>query len=222
MMIKFNARCTVFHAEAKFSRMELSVKKVTGTHAHDYIVDNIAKPLCMKDTSFDLTPDMAKRSIIFDKDQEKYFNSVINGTYKPRWIGEKLRIPSTGGGLKSTAYDLNRFGNMALYGGTFNNTRILGRKAMEKMTTKSLHNIPDYCWGVNQPDRGYGIGFDMRSEPSFIYSPGTFCHEGAGACALYIDPKEELVAAWFVPYKNDAWYSELIWNVVNIIWSGLI
>ena len=198
------------------------IEKLTGIHANKYIEDYISLPLGMKDTVFDLTPDMAKRAIVTDKETEKYINSIIDGTYKPRWVGEKLNLPGTGGGLNGTAYDMNIFGNMVLNGGTLNNTRIIGRKAIEKMTTHQLHNIPDYTWGGNTQNRGFGVGFDMRDGPAFTFSPNSYCHEGAGSCALYIDPQEELVAVWIVPFLGEGWHITAIFNVVNIIWSGLI
>ena len=66
------------------------------------------------------------------------------------------KVPSTGGGLRSTTSDLIRFANMTLNGGCLDNARILGRKTIEVMTTQQLKNVPDYCWGSNEPDRKYG------------------------------------------------------------------
>jgi len=197
------------------------IEKITGISAHKYIEDNICKPLGLKDTAFDLTPEMAKRSIVSNEEGEKYLNEIAGGTYKPHWIGEVLNIPSTGGGLESTAYDINRFGKMMLFKGTLDGARILGRAAVEKMTTLAV-NYPNYCWGAKENERYYGIGFDMRNGPAFTMSRSTFMHEGAGASSLYIDPKEELVASWFVPFAKEGWFSRALFNVQNIIWSGLI
>jgi len=197
------------------------IEKLTGIHAYQYIEDNICKPLGLKDTAFNLTAERAKRYIITDEEFEKYINSTINGTYQPQWIGEKLNIPSTGGGLEGTSCDLNRFGNMMLFGGTLDGARILGRKAVERMTT-IVSALPNFCWNAKEKERYYGIGFDMRNGPAFTFSQNTFMHEGAGACSLYIDPKEELVAAWMVPFAKEGWFSRALFNVQNIIWSGLI
>jgi CubicO group peptidase (beta-lactamase class C family) len=197
------------------------IEKLTGMHAHKYVEDNICKPLGLKDTTFKTTPEMAKRYIVTDEELEKNVNDTINGTHKPSWIGEKLNIPLTSGGLDSTSGDLNRFGNMILFGGTFEGARVLGRKAVERMTTVSSA-LPNYTWGANEKERYYGIGFDMRNGPAFTFSQGTVMHEGAGACSLYIDKKEELVAAWIVPFTKEGWHSRALYNVQNIIWSGLI
>jgi len=110
---------------------------------------------------------------------------------------------------------------MMLSGGTLDGARILGRKTVEKMTTLAIHNLPDYCWKANTPDR-YGVGFDMRSGPAFTHSPGTFMHEGWGYCSLYMDPKEQLTAAWFVPFAKNEWFPRAQYSVQNIIWSGLL
>lgn len=39
-----------------------------------------------------------------------------------------------------------------------------------------------------------------------------------------IDLEEQLVAAWFVPFDEGAngWSAEPLYNVQNIIWSGLM
>jgi len=197
------------------------IEKITGMSAHKYIEDNICKPLGLKDTAFDLTPDMAKRSIVSDEDGEKYLSEIINGTHKPQWIGEMLNIPSTGGGLESTAFDVNRFGKMMLFNGTLDGVRVLGRIAVEKMTTLAV-SYPNYTWGAKEKERYYGIGFDMRNGPAFTMSRSTYMHEGSGACSLYIDPKEDIVAAWIVPFAKEGWFHRAQFNVQNIIWSGLL
>jgi len=205
-----------------FTILGAVIEKLTGIHAHKYIEDNICKPLKMTDTGFDITIDMAKRFMItpLRDDIEKRLNNALSGKTESDPLWDK--IPDTGGGLNSTPYDLVRFGNMMLFGGTLDGVRILGRKAVERMTTLSIHNKPDYCWNANTPDRGYGIGFDMRNGPAFTFSPGTFMHEGWGYSSLYVDPKEEMTAAWFVPFTRDEWFPRAQYNVQNVIWSGLI
>jgi CubicO group peptidase (beta-lactamase class C family) len=206
-----------------FAILGAVIEKLTGIHAHKYIEDNICKPLGMKDTAFNITLDMAKRFIIspLKDDALKNVDNVLNGKEEPKhplWD----KIPQTGGGLNSTPCDLVRFGNMILSGGTLNGARILGRKAVERMTTFAIHNKPDYCWKANTKDRGFGIGFDMRDGPAFTFSPGTFMHEGWGYSSLYMDPKEEMAAAWFVPFTRYEWFPRPQYNVQNVIWSGLI
>ena len=200
------------------------ISRVSGMFAHEYIEKHILRPLQMKDSGFTHIPDMAKRAFVWNKEEEVRLKEIAEGKQLSQEEGIWDKIPSTGGGLNSTVYDLVRFGNAFVYNGRLDGARILGRKAVEKMGTVQLHNIPDYCWGAKEENRLYGIGFDMRQGPAYTYSKGTIMHEGAGACSLDIDPKEELVAAWFVPFHivEWGWTAEPLYNVQNIIWSGLI
>ena len=122
----------------------------------------------------------------------------------------------------STTNDLMKFAHMMLGNGRLGDVRILGRKSVERMTTRQLHNVPDFCWGANDLNRGYGLGFDMREGYAHSYSKGTYMHEGSGTCSIDIDPKEQLAVAWFTPFDKVEWVAEPLYNVQNIIWSGLI
>jgi CubicO group peptidase (beta-lactamase class C family) len=198
------------------------IEKLLGMKVRDYIIENITKPLGMNHTAFDLTPEMAKNHVIQSERSEGYLNDIINGKEPDEENKLWEKVPHVGSGLESNVRDLITFGNMLLNKGSLNGVRIIGRKMVEKMTTRAIFNTPNYCWGANDPDRVFGIGFDMRQGPAFSYSEGTFNHEGAGASALYMDPKEEMAAAFFVPFKGDGWHDEALFNTLNIIWSGLI
>lgn len=200
------------------------ITKVSGLFANDYIVEKIIKPLAMNDSGFKATVDMAKRAFIRNEREKQILADYIAGKPLPNEDAGSFweKVPSTGGGLRSTTSDLIRFANMTLNGGCLDNARILGRKTIEVMTTQQLKNVPDYCWSSNEPDRKYGVGFDMREGLAYTYSKGTYMHEGAGACSMDIDPKEQLAAAWFVPWNKGEWCPDPLYNVQNIIWSGII
>lgn len=197
------------------------ITRVSGVFAHDYIVENIVKPCGLKDTGFTPTREQALRMNIQNKYREERLLSFLNGKKQDDSIWSK--IPSTGGGMFSTAYDLNKFGMMLLNNGTtYEGTRIIGRKAVEKMTSFYLTgDIKDYCWNAGGVPRLYGLGPDMRYNLTTFYTKGTYFHEGAGACCLIIDPFEKLVASWFVPFTSYTWHAHALFNVAAIIWSGL-
>lgn len=199
------------------------VSRVSGMFVHDYIEKKILRPLQMKDSTFTVTPELAKRHFVRDTENKEYLSQLAEGVLQQE---ENIwdRIPSTGGGMHATVYDLVRFGNAFVENGRLDRRRILGRKSVEKMATVQLHGVPDYCWGAKEENRLYGIGFDMRQGPAYMYSEGTIMHEGAGACSLDIDRKEQLVAAWFVPFHivEGGWSAEPLYNIQNIIWSGLV
>ena len=203
-----------------FAVLGAVIGKVSGMKAENYIDENILKPLGLQDTFFlPAKADKIKRiNLLAEEEKEEIERSADSSSQIPT-VWEQ--IPQTGGGRFSTPCDLIRFANMMLGMGTWNGVRILGRKTVEKMTASSLFQVPDYCWGANEPDRKYAIGFDRREGPGFHYSKGTYMHEGSGSCSLVIDPQEQLAAAWFVPFRPGEWYAEGLWNVSNIIWSGL-
>ncbi len=199
------------------------ISRVSGMNAQEYIMQRIVSPLGMKDSGFALTPETARRAFAADSDEEEFYSSVISGS-APQVSGIWSQIPDTAGGLYTTVYDLIRFAAAILGGGRLDGRRILGRKAAEKMCSVQLSGVPDHCWSANEPNRLYGIGFDIRRTPSFTYSDNTVMHEGAGASSLDIDLDEQLAAAWFVPFDkpDGGWSAEPLYNVQNIIWSGLI
>lgn len=199
------------------------ITKVSGTFCHDYIENNILKPLGMKDSGFDVNKEMAARHYVYDEEHKEWLDQVVSGAIDPKAPQGNIwdKIPSTGGGLISTTTDLLRYANMMLGMGRLGDVRILGRKAIEKITTHQLYNIPDNCWGASEKNRCYGIGFDMRRGNAFTYSDTTFVHEGSGACSMDIDPTEQLAAVWYVPWDDPDWDARALFNVQNIIWSGL-
>jgi CubicO group peptidase (beta-lactamase class C family) len=207
------------------------IRKVTGVSPEEYIINNIVKPLGMEDTFFpgmlsdsDAVRFMKRMYVRGERFQKLKDQVLAEGKMPEKDDEDKFfdRLPATAGGMISTTHDLSIYGRMLLGKGTFGGVRVIGRKAVEKMTSHQLFNIPDYCWGANEPDRGYGIGFDMRKGLPWTYSDGTFMHEGSGSCSIDIDPVEDIVAAWFVPWKDgQSWNARGLYNVQNIIWSGL-
>lgn len=196
------------------------VSRVSGVFVHDYIIENIVKPCEMKDTGFNPSIEVLKRFAIRNERMEKHINLIIDGGKEEETIWDK--IPSTGGGMYSTALDLCKFGTMLLNKGTYNGKRIIGRKAIEKMTALyTTPDIKDYCWNAGGVTREYGLGPDLRHNLASLYSKGTFFHEGAGGCCLMIDPIEKLVSVWFFPFVNDVWCAHAIHNATAIMWSGL-
>jgi CubicO group peptidase (beta-lactamase class C family) len=122
------------------------------------------------------------------------------------------------GGLQSTLYDLFKFAGMMLNKGSLGDTRILSRKSVEAATRNHLKDVYAFAWDVECKDKKYGLGWSIayRSLPT----PGTFAHEGAGRCAMYIDPAEEFIAIYFVPTKVD-WVPESLISPLGIMWGGL-
>lgn len=131
-------------------------------------------------------------------------------------------MPCTQGGLVSSTEDLLRFGIMLQQWGRLGGTRILGRKAVEVMSSKQINGIPTYCWGENKPDVPQGLGFTLRRFTGSLISPGAYSHEGAGASMLIIDPVTGLVCVCVYPWVNGEWNGDCNNRFCDVVWSGLI
>lgn len=196
------------------------ISRVSGIRAEEYILENIIKPCEMTDTGFDITVEQAKRHFIHNERTEKELQKFLEHGRQSEGIWDK--VPRTTGAIHSTTLDLCKFGTMLLNKGTYNGKRIIGRKAVEKMTEFYVTTeVRDYCWNAGGVLRQYGLGPDMRCNLASLYTKGTFFHEGAGAACLIIDPFEKLVTAWFVPWRNDKWCAHGLYNAAAIMWSGL-
>ena len=136
---------------------------------------------------------------------------------RPEWAA-----PRGGGGLFSTMDDLVKFGQMLCNKGVYQGTRILSRKNVEAMTRNHTTGVKNYCWGAGGVETEYGLGMNVYSNNTFL-SPGSFSHEGAGLCGLYMDPVESVVLVYFCPLVQGVdWEPEAVLNLRNIVWSGII
>jgi CubicO group peptidase (beta-lactamase class C family) len=202
------------------------ISRVTGMNYKDYMAERIFAPIGMDSTAIGPKPALAKGAFAWNEKQRARLDAIADGTFKEDDDDETAvwnKIPDTGGGAFSTLPDLVKFGEtIKNYGTAPNGVHILGRPAVTVMTADHLKNVPEYCWGSKNKDRAYGVGFDKRRTPAFTLSNDSFSHEGWGACALYADRTNEITAAWFAPWNKGEWFSDPLWNVQNVIWSGVI
>jgi CubicO group peptidase (beta-lactamase class C family) len=199
------------------------ITRVSGEFCHDYIEKYIIKPCEMNDTCFGMKLEFIDRYNAITKWAAEGIEKFKSGEVIGRGAWDK--IPSTGGGIYSTCSDLSKFGNMILNYGTYNGKRIIGRKAIEAMARiHTSTEVKSYCWGAPGVHRPYGLGPDVfvETNQSQLITPGIISHEGAGACALMIDHKENFVAVWTAQFHTPDWHAHGLRNVASIIWSGLM
>lgn len=209
------------------------VTRVSGLDVHDFIRREIFEPCGMQDTAFPwrlLAQDgerargLLRRMAIRNEEGEREIAEALSGGTGREADSPFAKMPGTGGSIVSTASDLCKFGAMLMNKGTtLEGKRVLGRRTVSRMTELYTGpEIKDYCWGASGTPRMYALGPDKRRNADSLYSPGYFFHEGAGGCALVIDPEERMVGAWFVPFVNDVWRPAAIYGTGAVIWSGLI
>jgi CubicO group peptidase (beta-lactamase class C family) len=197
------------YSSAGFSMLGELIARISGMSYNDYVMKRIVEPLRMERTFFHVPPELQSQVCVTnDWDRQRLQTPADEGKGPPR----------AGGGLYSTLWDLWKLGQMLLNQGELNGVRILGRKTVEAFTRNHLHNVPSFSWGNPRSSMHYGLGIQLRE--SGLCSPETFSHEGAGRCALYIDPVEQFIAAYIVP-SNESFVPRSIVHPRNIIWSGI-
>ncbi|UNK18941.1 beta-lactamase family protein [Paenibacillus sp. N3/727] len=188
------------------------ISRISGQRYEDYVIEHILQPLGMSRTFFDVPSQLHPEVCTVDE------RDVTKLTEQ---YGDSIQPPRSDSGLYSSLYDLWRFGQMLLDGGTFEGQRILGRKSVELLTRRHLFNVPAYHWGGKIKDKGHALGLDLAIDHLSFESPGTFQLEGAGRSGLFVDPVEKLVVVLFVP-SIYSWIPESILGTKQIIWSSLM
>ncbi|AJS58452.1 serine hydrolase domain-containing protein [Paenibacillus sp. IHBB 10380] len=188
------------------------VSRISGKKYEDYVIENIIQPLRMKRTFFDVPEHLHSEVCTVDKMDIERLCAQDDSSSTP---------PRSDSGLYSTLFDMWKFGQMLLNGGTFEGQRILGRKSVDLLTRRHLFNVPAYHWGGQIKDKGHALGFDLAINNLTFESEGTFQLEGAGRSGFFVDPVEKLIVVLFVP-SIYSWVPESVLGTKQIIWSSLM
>jgi len=172
------------------------VEVVSGKPLDRFFAEEIFAPLGMRDTYFYLPENKSNRLVtlyaaVADKGLivSKGNESSIK-LDNPRYPVEGAKSYFSGGaGLSSTALDYARFCQMLLNGGTFDGTRLLGRKTVELIRTARADIDKD-----GKADFGLGFYITDLETTGELGSSGTFSWGGAFDTSYWIDPAENLIA----------------------------
>jgi CubicO group peptidase (beta-lactamase class C family) len=199
------------YSTAGFVLLGEIVSMISGVSFEDYVIKKIIQPLKLERTFFDVPASLHDEICVVSNREWEWMNKKFDRAYLP---------PRAGSGIYSTLTDLYRFGQMLLNEGTLDGERILSRKSVELLRQNHLQKgTSAYHWGDQIENFRFGLSSSLgRMEDSF--TPTTFYHEGAGRSAVMVDHAEQFVVVFFVPTDVD-WVAESIFNVRNIIWSGL-
>jgi CubicO group peptidase (beta-lactamase class C family) len=175
----------------------LVIEKVSGQPLGQYLEAQVFKPLGMRDTAFNVSPEKAKR----------YAKGFANDpdTGKPQFVldlTKPLKFECGGGCAASTAADYLRFAQMLLNGGSLDGKRVLSRKTVEYMLSNQLAPNTVNLVGNADPtnaDMGFGLGVAVRTTPGVVRkvgSVGEFNWNGAYGTMWWGDPKESLAVVF--------------------------
>jgi CubicO group peptidase (beta-lactamase class C family) len=169
------------------------IEIASGEKYADYLQHHIFGPLKMKDSTFQLSAEQAKRlAVTYKPGKEK---GLLEAVSIPDPTQPRTANPS--GGLYSTAADMARFYQCILNGGTLDGVRLLNPKSAAEMLKIQTSGI---VTGFT-PGNGWGLGWCVVDKPQGVtrlLSPGTFGHGGAWGTQGWTDPARGLVVVLMI------------------------
>ena len=166
------------------------IEVVSGLSYEDFLDRRLIKPLGMKDTSFWLDEEQARRlakAYKANADKSDLEETTIGQLKYP--LDDSEREPMPAGGLFSTASDVARFCQMILNGGEFEGKRYLSEAAVKQMTSRQTGE---------EIKEGYGFGWFTNGD--------SVNHGGAYSTNMSIDRKLGLITVFMV--QNAGWRND--------------
>ncbi|MDX6197244.1 MAG: hypothetical protein QOJ79_395 [Actinomycetota bacterium] len=202
---------------------------ITGKPLDAVLAERVLRPLGMNDTGWSVDPSEGHRLAAL------YTPGPTGRAVRHDALGdEALRPPqwlSGGGGLVSTAHDYDRFTRMLLHAGELDGVRILSPRTLQFMTRNHLPGgalLTSLARGqfaeTAYDGMGFGLGFATLVDPvayKVAASPGEFTWGGVASTAFWVDPQEEITAAFYtqlIPSSSYALRTELR----QLVYSALV
>jgi CubicO group peptidase (beta-lactamase class C family) len=181
------------------------VEVISGQPLDVFFRERIFEPLGMEDTGFSVPDDKLPRlAANYERRMNKSLR-LVDDPQDSEYAGD-VTLFSGGDGLVSTAADYMRFCQMLLGHGTFDGTRLIGRKTLELMTQNHLAGGVDLAsasvglFGETPYEgTGFGLGFSVildRVAGQNVGTIGEFAWGGAASTIFWVDPVEELTVVF--------------------------
>jgi CubicO group peptidase (beta-lactamase class C family) len=206
---------TQYNYSVSYDVLGAIVEVVTGKPLDQYVAENIAKPLGMKDSGF-LVPTEALDRLVYMSPQSPFLSDVTTP-------GQKFA--GGGGGMVGTAMDFARFGQMLLNGGELDGVRLLSPATVALMSSDQLGDLGKRTDTQYQPHIGHAGGFDLyiRKEAGGAFglgSAGEYYKQGIAGTIYWVDPQKELVAVFMI---NNPGQREIVrYQMKNLIYQAIV
>ena len=196
------------------------VEHFSGMPFDEYVKTKIFQPLGMKDAVFGIPSEYISRYTTCYGPAE---GGGLQAMDKPessdyaRFTG----APFGGSSLSCTAMDYFLFSQMLLNKGTLGNSRLLGKKTVELMTSNNLPLEIQYI--SLMPGWGYGLGVGVLknlAQWGNLGSEGLYGWIGAATTLVTIDPEEDLVSIFLtqdMPASSPAPF-----NFITLVYQSII
>jgi CubicO group peptidase (beta-lactamase class C family) len=192
------------------------VEVLTGQTLDDVFTERLFEPLGMTDTRWWVDEaDASRLAALYapmpgSGEAVRYDVIGAGALHHPSWLGG-------GGGLISTAHDYDRFTRMLLCGGELDGARVLSPRTLRYMTRNHLPGgamLTDLARGqfaeTAYDGMGFGLGFGVLVDPVALKVPasaGEFTWGGAASTAFWVDPAEEITAAFYTQLLPSSTYA---------------
>jgi CubicO group peptidase (beta-lactamase class C family) len=192
------------------------VEVLSGKPLDEYFTERILGPLGMTDTRWWVDEaDASRLAALYvpmpGTGQAVRYDAIGKGAlHEPSWLGG-------GGGLISTAHDYDRFTRMLLGGGELDGTRVLSPRTLSYMTRNHLPGgalLTSMARGqfaeTSYEGMGFGLGFGVLVDPVALKVPasaGEFTWGGAASTAFWVDPAEQITAAFYTQLLPSSTYA---------------
>ena len=206
------------------------VEQFSGLALDEFVAERITGPLEMSDSGFRVRAEAAERFAAC-------YSYVAPSTYRLQDDPEGSRYHrrptffSGGGGMVGTIDDYHRFARMLLGKGALGDTRVLGRKTVEYMTT---NHLPGNCDLAAMGQRvfsetsfegiGFGLGFSVVVDPaaaSVLDSVGEYAWGGAASTYFWVDPEEEVIVVFVTQLLPSSTYP-IRRELKTLVYQGLV
>lgn len=196
------------------------VERVSGKRLDHYLDEILFKPLKMKDTSFQASPEqMPRLADALEADPQK-----ANAW---KWVrveadpGKRYRLG--GAAAVTTAEDYFRFSQMMLNKGQLDGVRVLSRETVEYMMSNHIAGLQGSPTPTTGPGYGFGLGFGVRLQEGVSWAPGSTGDSmwaGAGGTSFTIDPKEKIVGVFMAAAPTPRLHTRFLFK--NLLYGALV
>lgn len=196
------------------------VERVSGKRLDQYLDEILFKPLKMKDTSFQASPEqMPRLADALDTDPQK--------ADAWKWVrveadpGKRYRLG--GAAAVTTAEDYFRFSQMMLNKGQLDGVRVLSRETVEYMMSNHIAGLQGSPTPTTGPGYGFGLGFGVRLHEGVSWVPGSTGDSmwaGAGGTSFTIDPKEKIVGVFMAAAPTPRLHTRFLFK--NVLYGALV
>jgi CubicO group peptidase (beta-lactamase class C family) len=191
------------------------VEVISGKNLAAYMQERIFDPLQMKETGYNLTPELQKRvMVVYGFDADTTLRRLEN---QPSMSGNT--VFSGVNALFSTAKDYLSFARMLLNKGELNGKRVLKPETVDLMATDQTGGIrfrldtssrygvlangivTDSLGTLNlEPGHGFGLGFAIVNDPGktgrTASAKGEFFWGGANSTYFFVNPSKKLIGVF--------------------------